>query len=95
MATITGVRHAVLAVRDPQRSITFYTETLGMELVTFLEATNRCSGMGVPQARRSVAAGGDDPIAVAREVSREHRVLVAAQDGRMEDLSFLVASHVP
>jgi catechol 2,3-dioxygenase-like lactoylglutathione lyase family enzyme len=37
MAKIVGVRHAVLAVRDPQRSITFYTETLGMELVTFLE----------------------------------------------------------
>jgi catechol 2,3-dioxygenase len=37
MAKIAGVRHAVLGVRDPQRSITFYTEVLGMELVTFLE----------------------------------------------------------
>ena len=37
MGKITGVRHAVLGVRDPQRSITFYTEALGMELVTFLE----------------------------------------------------------
>jgi catechol-2,3-dioxygenase len=37
MARIVGVRHAVLGVRDPQRSITFYTEALGMELVTFLE----------------------------------------------------------
>ena len=37
MTTITGVRHAVLGVRDPQRSVTFYTEALGMELVTFLE----------------------------------------------------------
>jgi catechol 2,3-dioxygenase len=37
MAKIVGVRHAVLGVRDPQRSITFYTEALGMELVTFLE----------------------------------------------------------
>jgi catechol 2,3-dioxygenase len=37
MAKIVGVRHVVLGVRDPQRSITFYTEALGMELVTFLE----------------------------------------------------------
>ena len=37
MTKILGIRHAVLAVRDPQRSITFYTEVLGMELVTFLE----------------------------------------------------------
>jgi catechol-2,3-dioxygenase len=37
MARIVGVRHAVLGVRDPQRSITFYTEAVGMELVTFLE----------------------------------------------------------
>jgi catechol 2,3-dioxygenase len=37
MARIVGVRHAVLGVRDPQRSITFYREALGMELVTFLE----------------------------------------------------------
>jgi catechol 2,3-dioxygenase-like lactoylglutathione lyase family enzyme len=37
MAKIVGVRHAVLGVRDPQRSIAFYTETLGMELVTYLE----------------------------------------------------------
>jgi catechol-2,3-dioxygenase len=37
MTKITGVRHAVLGVRDPQRSVTFYTEALGMELVTFLD----------------------------------------------------------
>ena len=37
MTQILGIRHAVLAVRDPQRSIKFYTEVLGMELVTFLE----------------------------------------------------------
>jgi catechol 2,3-dioxygenase len=37
MTRIIGVRHAVLGVRDPQRSITFYTEALGMELVTFLD----------------------------------------------------------
>jgi catechol-2,3-dioxygenase len=37
VATIVGVRHVVLGVRDPERSITFYTQALGMELVTFLE----------------------------------------------------------
>jgi catechol-2,3-dioxygenase len=37
MARIVGVRHAVLGVRDPQRSIAFYTEAVGMELVTFLD----------------------------------------------------------
>ena len=37
MTQILGIRHAVLGVRDPQRSITFYTDVLGMELVTFLE----------------------------------------------------------
>ena len=37
MAKITGVRHAVLGVRNPQRSIAFYTGVIGMELVTFLE----------------------------------------------------------
>jgi catechol-2,3-dioxygenase len=37
MTAITGVRHAVLGVRDPHRSVAFYTEALGMELVTFLE----------------------------------------------------------
>jgi len=37
MTKILGIRHAVLGVRDPQRSISFYTEALGMELVTFLE----------------------------------------------------------
>jgi catechol 2,3-dioxygenase-like lactoylglutathione lyase family enzyme len=37
MSEIIGVRHAVLGVRDPQQSIAFYTDALGMELVTFLE----------------------------------------------------------
>jgi catechol 2,3-dioxygenase-like lactoylglutathione lyase family enzyme len=37
MTKILGIRHAVLGVRDPQRSITFYKDVLGMELVTFLE----------------------------------------------------------
>jgi catechol 2,3-dioxygenase len=37
MTQILGIRHAVIAVRDPERSIKFYTEVLGMELVTFLE----------------------------------------------------------
>jgi len=37
MAKIAGARHAVLGVRDPQRSIAFYTEAVGMELVNFLE----------------------------------------------------------
>jgi catechol 2,3-dioxygenase len=34
---VLGIRHAVLGVRNTPRSITFYTEALGMELVTFLE----------------------------------------------------------
>ena len=29
--------HVVLGVRDPQKSITFYTQALGMELVKFLD----------------------------------------------------------
>jgi catechol 2,3-dioxygenase-like lactoylglutathione lyase family enzyme len=33
MAKITKVGHVVLGCRDPQASITFYTETLGLELV--------------------------------------------------------------
>jgi catechol 2,3-dioxygenase len=37
MTKISGVRHVVLGVRDPQRSIPFYTEVLGMELVNFVE----------------------------------------------------------
>lgn len=37
MAKIQRVGHVVLAVRDPQRSIKFYTDVLGMELVTFIE----------------------------------------------------------
>ncbi len=37
MTTIVGVRHTALGVRDPQKSISFYTEVLGMELVNFLE----------------------------------------------------------
>jgi len=37
MAKIKKVGHVVLGVRDPQRSIKFYTEVLGMELVNFLE----------------------------------------------------------
>lgn len=37
MTNIAGVRHAVLGVRDPQRSIAFYTDILGMELVSFLD----------------------------------------------------------
>src|SRR5215475_16231879 len=35
MAKITKVGHVVLGCRDPQASITFYTEKLGMELVQF------------------------------------------------------------
>src|SRR5436190_13022775 len=37
VVTVKRAGHVVLGVRDPQRSITFYTEALGMELVTFLE----------------------------------------------------------
>ena len=37
MAKIMKVGHVVLGVRDPQRSIKFYTEALGMELVNVLE----------------------------------------------------------
>jgi catechol 2,3-dioxygenase len=37
MTKVLGIRHAVLGVRDPQRSIAFYTDVVGMELVTFLE----------------------------------------------------------
>ncbi len=37
MARIKQVGHVVLGVRDPQRSITFYTEALGMECVNVLE----------------------------------------------------------
>lgn len=37
MAKIKKVAHVVLGVRDPQRSIKFYTEALGMELVNVLE----------------------------------------------------------
>lgn len=35
MAKINKVGHVVLGCRDPQASIKFYTETLGMELVNF------------------------------------------------------------
>ena len=37
MTKFAGVRHAVLGVRDPQQAVRFYTEVLGMELVSFLE----------------------------------------------------------
>ena len=37
MAKIKRVGHVVLGVRDPERSIAFYTEALGMELVKFLD----------------------------------------------------------
>src|SRR5262249_18584105 len=36
VAKIRRVGHVVLGVRDPQRSIEFYTKALGMELVQFL-----------------------------------------------------------
>src|SRR5262245_62812583 len=36
MASIKKVGHVVLGVRDTERSIKFYTEALGMELVQFL-----------------------------------------------------------
>ena len=37
MARIKKVGHVVLGVRDTARSVTFYTEVLGMELVTVLD----------------------------------------------------------
>lgn len=37
MASIRKVGHVVLGVRDPQRSIKFYTEALGMECVNLFE----------------------------------------------------------
>ena len=37
MARISKVGHVVLGVRDPQKSIKFYTEALGMETVNVLE----------------------------------------------------------
>src|SRR5438067_1959636 len=37
MAKIKKVGHVVLGVREPQRSIKFYTEALGMELVNVLD----------------------------------------------------------
>jgi catechol 2,3-dioxygenase len=39
MVSIVGVRHVALGARDLQRSITFYTDVVGMELVNFLEDT--------------------------------------------------------
>jgi catechol 2,3-dioxygenase len=40
MAKIKKVGHVVLGVRDPQRSIKFYTEVLGMECLNLLEDEN-------------------------------------------------------
>jgi catechol 2,3-dioxygenase len=37
MARVKKVGHVVLGVRDPQRSVKFYTEALGMECVGFIE----------------------------------------------------------
>jgi catechol 2,3-dioxygenase len=37
MAAIKKVGHVVLGVRDPQRSIDFYTNAIGMELVTRID----------------------------------------------------------
>jgi catechol 2,3-dioxygenase len=37
MARIRKVAHVVLGVRDPERSMRFYTEVLGMERVNFFE----------------------------------------------------------
>src|SRR5262245_4416426 len=37
MAKIKKVGHVVLGVRDPARSVKFYTEALGMELVNVLD----------------------------------------------------------
>jgi len=37
MAKIKKVGHVVLGVRDPARSVKFYTEVLGMELVNVLD----------------------------------------------------------
>jgi catechol 2,3-dioxygenase len=37
MARISKVGHVVLGVRDPQKSVKFYTEALGMEVVNVLE----------------------------------------------------------
>ena len=37
MANIKKVGHVVLGVWDPQRSIVFYTEALGMEVVNVIE----------------------------------------------------------
>jgi catechol 2,3-dioxygenase len=37
MAKIKKVGHVVLGVREPQRSITFYTKALGMEVVNVIE----------------------------------------------------------
>ena len=40
MVAIKRVGHVVLGVRDPQRSIKFYTEALGMECLNLLEDEN-------------------------------------------------------
>jgi catechol 2,3-dioxygenase len=40
VAGIKKVGHVVLGVRDPQRSIKFYTEALGMECLNLLEDEN-------------------------------------------------------
>lgn len=37
MARISKVGHVVLGVRDPQASIKFYTEALGMEMINLLD----------------------------------------------------------
>jgi catechol 2,3-dioxygenase len=37
MASIRKVGHVVLGVRDPQRSIDFYTKALGMECVNYFQ----------------------------------------------------------
>ena len=37
MARVSKVGHVVLGVRDPQASVKFYTEALGMEEVNLLE----------------------------------------------------------
>ena len=66
--TVTGVHHTAINVRDFDRSLAFYRDTMGLTLIWELEASGRAlaaaSGLPEPRTRVALLAAGQQHVEI-------------------------------